>query len=149
MVEHDDLTFVIGNACGTVAILHSLANNAKLLNLKEGFLFDFLKESEGKSSEQIAKALENDSRIEEAHTSTATSEQNSSAVVEDTNLHFVCFVEKDGHIYELDGRRKHPANRGKASGDLLKDAANVVRHYMSLNPDQYLFNVVALAKKQQ
>jgi hypothetical protein len=29
-------------------------------------------------------------------------------------FHFVAFVEKDGHIYELDGRKKAPLNCGSS-----------------------------------
>lgn len=32
-------------------------------------------------------------------------------------LHFVCFVERNGHIYELDGRKKSPINHGETSAD--------------------------------
>ncbi|KAG2383169.1 hypothetical protein C9374_004506 [Naegleria lovaniensis] len=146
-----DLFFMkqtIGNACGTVAIVHSLANNAALLNIdKDSFLKDFLDASQGKTPDQIAQALEKDNRVEEAHASSALSTQNSSAVVEDTNLHFVCFVEKEGKVFELDGRRNYPCYRGESSGDLLKDVVKVVRNYMQLNPEQLYFNLVALAKK--
>ena len=69
-------------------------------------------------------------------------------MVEVTDLHFVSFVEKNGSVFELDGRRKFPMNRGPFSGDLLRDVVKVVRNYMNLNPEQYLYNMVALAKKQ-
>jgi hypothetical protein len=32
---------------------------------------------------------------------------------QDTNIHFVCFVQKNGILYELDGRREFPQNRGE------------------------------------
>lgn len=127
-----------------------MANNIKSLQVaSSSFLQDFINGNVGKSSEEIAKSLEGDKRVEEAHESSALSEQNQSEVVEVTDLHFVCFVEKNGHVFELDGRRKFPMNRGASSGDLLKDAIKVVKNYMSLNPEQYLYNIVALAKKQQ
>ena len=41
------------------------------------------------------------------------------SVDEDINLHFICFVEKDGHLYELDGRKPFPINHGPSSPDSL------------------------------
>lgn len=35
------------------------------------------------------------------------------------NSHFAAFVEKDGSLYELDGRKPFPINHGKCT-DLLK-----------------------------
>ena len=43
------------------------------------------------------------------------------------DLHYVCFVKSndDGHLFELDGRRKGPLNRGSLSHDedVLSDTA--------------------------
>lgn len=34
---------------------------------------------------------------------------------EQVNHHFVALVEKDGHLYELDGRKEFPVNHGPTS----------------------------------
>ena len=40
---------IVGNACGTVGILHSLANNAETLHLGDGYLKTFLEKTAGMS----------------------------------------------------------------------------------------------------
>lgn len=48
---------------------------------------------------------------------------NLSALSPQQNTHFVCFVVKDGHLYELDGRKHAPINHGPSTPEtLLQDA---------------------------
>ena len=35
------------------------------------------------------------------------------------DFHFIAFVEKDGHLYELDGRKSGPVDCGKIEGGFL------------------------------
>lgn len=59
--------------------------------------------------------------------------------------HYVAFVHKEGHLYELDGSRDFPINHGPSSEDtFLKDAAAVCRQYMNIDPETVTFTVVAL-----
>jgi ubiquitin carboxyl-terminal hydrolase L3 len=83
-----------------------------------------------------AKALEESDELEAAHKSAAT--QGDSAVPnaeDDVELHYVCFVKsnKDHHLYELDGRRKGPLDRGDIGEDgdvLCEKAAAVVQSFI-------------------
>lgn len=52
---------------------------------------------------------------------------------EDTDLHFVSFVEHNGSLIELDGRRNSPINHGKIKKDLLEvsSASPVVVPFLS------------------
>jgi len=61
-------------------------------------------------SENIATAHEN--VAEEGQT--AAPDRQESLVT-----HFVAFVNKDGHLYELDGRREFPINHGVTSNETL------------------------------
>ena len=62
------------------------------------------------------------------------------------NLHFICFVQKNGHLYELDGRKPFPINHGASSADtLLTDAAGAIRKFMERDPSNLQFTMVALA----
>lgn len=138
----------IGNACGTIGIIHSILNNLDRLKLQQGFFTDFYEKTKEMTSKERASFLEVDEKIEEVHQETAK-DPNSVQIEgsEKTNIHFICYVHKDGHLYELDGRRKYPLNRGKSSQDtLLKDAIKIIQNYMNMNPEDMNFSVTCLAK---
>jgi ubiquitin carboxyl-terminal hydrolase L3 len=63
------------------------------------------------------------------------------------DLHFLCFVEKDGEIYELDGRKRSAVNHGKCD-DLLRASVKVIKQFISRDSSQLNFSVIALATKQ-
>ena len=68
---------------------------------------------------------------------------------ESVDLHFVCFVKgDDGHLWEMDGRRKGPLDRGalKEEEDVLSEVAlnRSVRKFMQREDDPR-FSLVALA----
>lgn len=61
-------------------------------------------------------------------------------------LHFVCFVHKDGSLYELDGRKFSAINHGPSSeSTLLEDSVAVVRKYVETS-GSIQFNLMALCK---
>ena len=75
--------------------------------------------------------LETSDTLESLHTTAAT--QGNSTVPDandDVELHYVCFVKssKDGHLYELDGSRNGPVDKGKLAEDedVLGDKARAV-----------------------
>ena len=61
--------------------------------------------------------LEKDNEVEEKHDQTAKDPNSISDFQQDTNIHFICFVQKGGILYELDGRREFPQNRGECNED--------------------------------
>ncbi|XP_041378790.1 LOW QUALITY PROTEIN: ubiquitin carboxyl-terminal hydrolase isozyme L3-like [Gigantopelta aegis] len=73
----------VGNACGTVGLLHTLCNNMSTLSVKDGYLKNFFEKTKAMSPEERGRFLEQDER--EDH----------------TNLHFVAIVYQDGYLYEL------------------------------------------------
>lgn len=84
-----------------------------------------------------AKVLENSEAVEEAYKEAAL--QGDSEVPanaeDEVDFHYVCFVKshKDNHLYELDGDRKRPIDRGflRADEDVLsEDGLNVIREYI-------------------
>jgi ubiquitin carboxyl-terminal hydrolase L3 len=64
------------------------------------------------------------------------------------NLHFVCFVEKQGILYELDGRNPFPINHGPCT-DLLSSSVTVIQKYMDLSPGEINFTLMALAPQPE
>lgn len=57
--------------------------------------------------------------LESAHQSAASTGDTSAPSADDkVDLHFVCFVKtEDNHMWEMDGRRKGPLDRGSLSED--------------------------------
>mmetsp|Transcript_37296 Transcript_37296/g.66778 ORF Transcript_37296/g.66778 Transcript_37296/m.66778 type:complete len:236 (-) Transcript_37296:1200-1907(-) len=144
----------VGNACGTVGLLHTIANNTELLSIApESFLDRFFKECTSLDPMQRAKFLEEPPEgapdIEEAHQAAASGGDTAPPEdLENINLHFVTFVHKDGCLYELDGRKNAPVNHGPTSPEtLLTDACKVVKGFMR-RTESLNFNLVAFASAQ-
>ncbi|XP_050686420.1 ubiquitin carboxyl-terminal hydrolase isozyme L3-like isoform X1 [Eriocheir sinensis] len=137
----------VGNACGTVALIHAIANNRDKIQLTDGALKEFLEKTESMSPEEKGHALEADNGISKAHEESAQEGQTEAPDREaQVNEHFVAFVHVDGKLFEFDGRRKFPINHGSSSADsILGDAAKVCRQYMDRQPEESRFAVVALA----
>jgi len=133
----------IQNACGMIALLHSIANNEKIVG--PGILQKFIHKSKHLSPDERAEFLEKFTDIADAHRESAQQGQTETPNLEDdVDLHFVCFVEADHHIYELDGRKLFPINHGKCA-NLLEGSAKVIKQFMERDPDNLNFTVVALA----
>lgn len=82
----------IGNACGTIGILHAIANAHEVYekHVERGSYLDkFIKGTKDLQAEEIATYLENDEELEETHVEAATEGQ--SEQVEDVDAHFICF----------------------------------------------------------
>ncbi|KAI9592461.1 ubiquitin carboxyl-terminal hydrolase isozyme L3-like protein [Syncephalis fuscata] len=139
----------IRNACGTYAVLHSLLNNRESVGLGDGPLMDFFKKAENATFEERSKILSEAADIAAVHTESAhvgqTETPDANAKID---LHFVCFVQCDGDLYELDGRKGHPVNHG-SSIDLLRDTAKVARMFMERDPENVNFNLIALAPNSE
>lgn len=140
---------IIGNACGTIGILHSVANvsapTGGMVPLREGSYFDkYITRTLAMTPEERAVALEEDDEIEAEHGEISLAGQ--SEVVQDVNTHFVAFVEKEGSLYELDGRKSFPINHGPTTPEtLLKDAVRVVGEFMARDEGEMRFTITALA----
>lgn len=111
----------IGNACGLIGLLHATTNGAARGRIEGGSdLEELLKKAVQLSPLQRAELLEETPALEKAHAAAAQTGDTAAPQAEDSvDLHFVCFVksEADGHLYELDGRRKGPLDRGQLGED--------------------------------
>ena len=96
--------------------------------------------------------MESSDALESAHQSAAN--QGSSAVPDaqdDIDLHYICFVKssKNDHLYELDGSRKGPLDRGYLGpeNDVLSERAlQAVKGFIQREKGENInFSLVALA----
>jgi len=140
----------VSNACGTVALLHCVANahSTGRLELVPGSpLQVFLEATAGLTPEERAGRLENDAEIVRVHDEAAREGQTAAPNLEDqVDHHFVALVEVEGGVWELDGRRKGGAKLvGKCQdGEFLGKAAAVCKEYMARDPTSLSFTVLAL-----
>ncbi|ORY91772.1 hypothetical protein BCR35DRAFT_299098 [Leucosporidium creatinivorum] len=133
----------IGNACGTFALLHALANCG--VPLADGPLKKMFEDCIDKTPLERAALISNNQDLERVHTETAQSGQTATPDLDvEVDLHFVTFIEHNGALIELDGRRNSPVNHGNIKEGLLEDAAEVVKQIISLS-DSIQFNVVTLS----
>nr|XP_027083302.1 ubiquitin carboxyl-terminal hydrolase 3-like isoform X1 [Coffea arabica] len=136
----------VGNACGTIGLLHAIANITSEINLAEGSYLDkFFKTTANMNPEERAVFLENDREMEVAHSVAANGGDTEAR--DNVDTHFICFTCVNGQLYELDGRRSGPVSHGSSSSSsLLHDAAKVIRKMMEKNPDSLNFNEMAISK---
>lgn len=130
----------LGNACGTVALFHALANNKdKVKWQKNGVFAKFLEKAKDLDPEARGLCMEEDSDVEEVQEEIACdlefergeSDEPLNAVQfneeDDVDNHFICFIEHQGFLYELDGLQNVPQKHGKISkAGMAVDAGKVI-----------------------
>ncbi|KAG6854543.1 hypothetical protein C0991_005455 [Blastosporella zonata] len=149
----------IPNACGTIGLLHALANSNVTFS-PQSPLAQFIDQCKDKTPEERATLLETTPLFANIHADAASSGQTVVPDNLDTDLHFTCFVRAPavrgepespgGHrVIELDGRRVGPVDRGECGEDLLEDVVKAVRmHYLS-NTTSVQFNMIVLGPGEE
>ena len=98
-----------------------------------------------------ARLIETSSTIAQAHASAAVQGDSSAPPASaDVDLHFVAFVKSaQNHLWELDGRRKGPMNRGtlEDGDDVLSERAVEmgVKRFLKGAGEDLRFSLLALA----
>eukprot|EP01112_Ceratiomyxa_fruticulosa_P022228 TRINITY_DN8080_c0_g1_i1.p1 TRINITY_DN8080_c0_g1~~TRINITY_DN8080_c0_g1_i1.p1 ORF type:complete len:230 (-),score=43.53 TRINITY_DN8080_c0_g1_i1:120-809(-) len=141
----------IGNACGTIGMIHCILNNVDKFELGPGFFQTFLDKTKALDPKGRADALVESDDLEQSHQVFANEGQSRPPQPQDDiDLHFVAFVHHDGHLYELDGVKPFPINHGPTTQDnLLTDAIRVMKTVMDLEPAELRYTMVALVKTQE
>ncbi|EAX95103.1 Clan CA, family C12, ubiquitin hydrolase-like cysteine peptidase [Trichomonas vaginalis G3] len=110
----------LDNACGTIAIIHSIANNLDSFKLKrDSWIENFINDNKDKTPEERGKALEQDDEVQDAHETTANDDSTPFLEDSDSN-HFIAFVPFDGKLWELDGFKKQPICHGECDDFFAK-----------------------------
>lgn len=120
----------IGNACGSIGLVHALLNSDASKHIQPNSTLDHIrKEALPKAMVERAKVLEDSDAFEKAHADAVKLGDTRAPEPESdkhTGQHFVAFVKgKDGHLWELEGSRKGPLDRGalEEDEDVLSPAA--------------------------
>uniref|UniRef100_A0A8C5B7B5 Ubiquitin carboxyl-terminal hydrolase n=1 Tax=Gadus morhua TaxID=8049 RepID=A0A8C5B7B5_GADMO len=119
------------NSCGTVALLHTVANNKDKVEFSDdSALKKFLDETADMTAEDRAKQLEKNQ-----------------PAADKVNFHFIAFVNVNGKLHELDGRMDGPVSHGSTKDtSFLSDAARVCRGFMEREKGEVRFSAVALCQ---
>jgi len=135
------------NACGTVAAFHAIVNmNRDYPDLiaKESFFANFIDNTKTLNAEERGNYFKKDKGLEKAHKKAVKKGQ--SEVTARVSTHFIAFVEVDGSLYELDGRKSAPVNHGPCKGnEVLAKSCNVIQGFMDRDPGELRFTIMALA----
>ncbi|EDU45000.1 ubiquitin carboxyl-terminal hydrolase isozyme L1 [Pyrenophora tritici-repentis Pt-1C-BFP] len=144
----------INNACGLYGILHAVSNgDARDFAVQGSHLHHLLEKCEPLGPFDRANVLENDTELESAYREVATqgSSQVPANAEDEVDFHYVCFVKsnENGHLYELDGDRKGPKDRGplEPDEDVLSDGGRkVIKEFIEREQGQNTnFSLLALA----
>ncbi|EUC27384.1 hypothetical protein COCVIDRAFT_20022 [Bipolaris victoriae FI3] len=147
----------IGNACGSIGLVHCLLNTPASDHIQPSSPLDQIRaDALPKPIWERAKVLEDSDAFEKAHADAAKLGDTASPTPtsdEHSGQHFVAFVKaKDGHLWELEGDRKGPLDRGLlgddedvlSSGALEKGIGRLMRIESEKGGD-LRFSVIALA----
>ncbi|KAI9842939.1 MAG: ubiquitinyl hydrolase 1 [Thelocarpon superellum] len=118
----------IGNACGLYGLLHSVSNGeARGFVDPSSSLAELLTSAIPLGPAERSDLLYNSPALESAHAAAAVKGDTAAPAAEaDVELHYVCFVKSthDQHLWELDGRRHGPLDRGYLGDeDVLSESA--------------------------
>lgn len=147
----EELYFIkqyVPNACGTIALIHAVAN-MKDIEINDGFFKEFIEKTRDMNPEERGKLLENDETLSKTHQELAEEGQTTHNPEEPVLLHFIAFVNKNGTLYELDGRKVYPVVHGPTSEEtFLNDTAAVCKKFMARDPEDVRFTVLAINPTQ-
>jgi len=142
----------VGNACGTIALIHSVLNDSELISSldENSFFKTFYRDGLNKTSSQRAELLESDESLESSHQSIAAEATSDVQHNVNDNLHFIALINYNGKLFELDGRKLSPINHGETSREtLLQDSVKVCQQFMERDPGDIRFTMLALTDTEQ
>lgn len=148
----------IGHACGSIGLLHCVINGTARKFIENGSTFEKLREQAlPLKMEERARMLYECAEFEEAHQSVAEMGDTAAPSAEAGDRlgqHFVAFVKgDDGKLWELEGSRKGPIERGVLENDedVLSERAlalglgRVIEMEMASGGGDLRFSCIALA----
>jgi len=139
---------LVGNACGAVAIMHTVMNTLDRVGTDSPFLAGFRSSADGASALEKGKLFQDAART--LHQEVAPQGQTDAPrPTEALDFHFVSLVEVGGRMYELDGNNDGPIDCGAVGERGLLHSA--VEHckaaYIAPFPDSH-FSLITLGPKR-
>ncbi|KAK8049124.1 hypothetical protein PG994_010854 [Apiospora phragmitis] len=109
----------IGNACGSIGLLHCAINGGAAPFIRPGSDLDTIRKSATPlRMAQRADMLYNNTAFEAAHKSVESrGDTTASRTTGHSGQHFVAFVKAESRLWELEGGRKGPIDRGGLKDD--------------------------------
>jgi ubiquitin carboxyl-terminal hydrolase L3 len=144
----------LDDACGTIAMIHAIANNLDKISLAEGPLSRYINENQSKSPLERGASLASNKDINLIHNSFVENEElNQTKKVEAgaTGYHFVCFMQRGDEVVEFDGCKPSLTHHAKLTeGEtFLTKTANIIQTlYLDPNPDILDFVMISFAQSQ-
>ncbi|CXI94043.1 ubiquitin carboxyl-terminal hydrolase isozyme L3, putative [Plasmodium berghei] len=136
----------VSNSCGTIALLHLFANLRNTFPLdKDSVLDTFFTKVDNLKPEGRALEFENNDIIEQLHHEFSGNELNLGESI-DVDTHFIVFLEINGMLIELDGRKNHPIIHGQTtSNNFVYDAGKLIQdNFISKYQDCHSFSAIAI-----
>jgi ubiquitin carboxyl-terminal hydrolase L3 len=151
----DSLWFVkqrIGNACGTIGLLHALMNTVEAFFLPKSWIDQFASDTKSLSPLERAARLEGDTVLATLHEDATASEHNQTdrGNLQDDELdtHFVAFYcsPQTNQLVEFDGRKQGPMQHGDCTPETLLEVTckHVKDNIMAKDPTELRFTILAL-----
>ncbi len=151
---------LLKNGCGLYGLLHAICNLPKGLIVDRSKIWNFISDvkylqgcTNYNNFEQKTRLISNlflstySEYSQQGQTPAPDAE-------EDVNLHFICFTKgRNGHLYELDGRRTGPVDMGPSTNDCdildSKEVIDKIKLYMSFaeGQDNMNFAMMGLGPK--
>lgn len=142
----------IVNSCGTMAILHALANGVSSSTLGGGSGFNLIEHFRTLPASERPKYLENSVELESAHDQVANLGYTAAPNAEElSENHYVCLTKSGNELVELDGRRTGPivraANVSEEDVMAIPQTIEVIREFLDRESGSTSFAMLALVNK--
>lgn len=143
---------IIKNACGTIGIIHCLANSSKAKDLKNDNQFlSLIRTTFNLDTKERAIAIAENKNLRNLHSKYSTGNNKSQSHF-DTDYHYVAMVKKEKQLVLLDGRQQNSIILGLAeSNDLLNDEClKILKKFLMKieNAKSNNFSILAMVLKK-
>lgn len=143
----------INESCGTIALIHAIANSKPRLRLRSNSALKlFLDSTRNLSPEERGQKLELDVDITDMHDETAQEgEADGNSDGDDRSqddrdcdvLHFIALVKVGDKLVELDGIKSGPVVHGNTTDEtFVRDAFRICQSFIDREPASWKFNVM-------